>query len=49
MPKWKSKKVHKEGVWGSEIRLKECDAKRKVKVNKLLKLLDKEGFDETIR
>ena len=49
MPKWKSKKVHPHGVWGSEVNLRDCDAKRKVKVTKLLKLLEKEGFDAVVR
>ena len=49
MPKWKSKKVHPHGVWGSEVNLNSCNFARKGKVNKLLKLLEKEGFDETIR
>ena len=45
MKKWKSKKVHPPGVWGSEITLKECGVRRKGKVNKLLKLLEKEGLN----
>ena len=46
---WKSKRVPlKPGVWVSEIRLKEVNAKRRAAVKKLLALLDKEGFDERI-
>jgi len=48
MPKWKSKKVHPHGVWGSEINLKDCNSTRRGKANKLLKLLEKEGFDEAV-
>jgi len=49
MPKtlkiWKSKKVHPPGVWGSEINLRDCGTARKAKVDKLLKLLEKEGLN----
>jgi len=48
MKVWKSKKVHPHGVWGSEINLKSCGILRKRKVDKLLKLLEKEGMNEII-
>ncbi len=45
---FKSKKTHPHDVWASEIRLKECDSARRANVLKLLKKLDKEGFDESV-
>jgi len=48
MAKWKSRKVHPQGVWGSEVNLKTCNTARRGKVNKLLKLLEKEGFDALV-
>ena len=48
MKEWKSKKVHPHGVWGSEIRLRDAGVIRIGKVKKLLKLLEKEGMNETV-
>jgi len=46
---WKSKKIPlKHDVWVSEVRLKVVSARRLGKVKKLLGLLDKERFDETL-
>ena len=49
MKKWKSKTTHKkENVFSSEIRLSKCDTKRQEKVDRLLKMLNKESFDAVI-
>jgi len=36
---WKSEEKRPDGVWASEVRLKDANTSRKNKVNKLLKLL----------
>lgn len=46
---WKSRKIHpKSGIWASEVRLREVSNAREKAVEKLLKLLEKEGFDATL-
>lgn len=42
------KKVNKPDIFVSEVRLKKCNSSRRGKVQKLLKLLTKEEFDENI-
>ena len=49
MKTWKSKKKHdKNGVWSSEVNLRDADPTRVKKVKKLLNLLEVEGFDEKV-
>ena len=48
MRHWKSKKKTEHGIWVSEIRLKTVGLRRLGKVKKLIALLEKEGFDETV-
>ena len=47
MKTWKSTEKRPDGVWTSEIRLRDVGITRKGKVNKLLKLL-KEDVRETV-
>ena len=46
MKTFKAKKVTPNGIWVSEIVLKKLPSARRGKVNKLLKLLEPEGFEE---
>lgn len=49
MVTWQARKRHnKRDVFSSEIRLRECSQQRRARVEKLLSLLEKEGFDERI-